>query len=118
MGFRAETRYQDDASIRPHSPSGERERMSNWRRLLYAVMERFELREDAYLGIPNAKIIRRDVPLTGYTGQESSSLSPPGEGLRASAQEDVTRARRDNAPALATLASWIQEIRRRGSQTR
>jgi hypothetical protein len=52
------------------------ERMSYWRWLLFAAMARFEVGEDVYWGIPNAKTIRREVPVESYLDRESDN--PPG----------------------------------------
>src|SRR5262249_5064681 len=38
-------------------------RMSVWRWLLFIAMSRFEMSEERYFRIPNAKTIRRDVPV-------------------------------------------------------
>jgi len=39
-------------------------RMSYWRWLLFALMARFEAGQDVYLRLPNARVIRGEVPVT------------------------------------------------------
>jgi len=49
--------------------------MSYWRWLLFAAMARLQCSEDAYLRMPNAKMIRRNVPID--LGSGSLKRSPP-----------------------------------------
>jgi hypothetical protein len=51
----------DDAT--EEAPSDESTRMSGWRWLLFIAMSRFEISEEKYLRIPNAKTVRRSVPV-------------------------------------------------------
>ena len=43
--------------------SDESARMSGWRWLLFIAMSRFEISEEKYLRIPNAKTVRHSVPV-------------------------------------------------------
>ena len=44
-------------------PTGKSVRMSAWRWLLFMAMARFEISEEKYLRIPNAKTVRRSGPV-------------------------------------------------------
>ena len=45
--------------------------MSYWRYLLFSIMAQLELREEAYLNIPNAVTTQRDVPVRTGTTHEA-----------------------------------------------
>jgi hypothetical protein len=115
MESRAKTRYQD-ASRHARSLSGERERMSYWRWLLFAAMARLEAREAKYLRIPNATTIRRAVPMKVDTAfHECSAMD---QGVEVLPGDRVEYAERDGRCARAKFASWLPRMWRRRSRTR
>jgi len=55
--------------------------MSYWRWLLFAALARLQCREDAYLRMPNAKTIRRNVPIHLESGSLNRSAAEGQEEL-------------------------------------
>jgi hypothetical protein len=47
--------------------------MSYWRWLLFSIMAQLELREEAYLNLPNAVTMERDVPIRTGTSHEAAA---------------------------------------------
>jgi len=78
MAFRGlRNRALDGASER--SPSHQPMEMSGWRWLLFMAMARFEIPEETYLRIPNAKATRRDVLVDVHAKHEPAA--PPENAI-------------------------------------
>jgi len=99
---------QNDGSAPSRSRSGKSERMSYWRWLLFAAMARFEVREDVYWRIPNAKAIRRHVPVEIYPKRTSGD---PSDRIG-----QVMRVAPDDRAASMRLVSWLRRISQGRSQ--
>ena len=96
------SRRRDDASAHSHLPYDQGERMSYWRWLLFAAMARFEVPEDVYWRAPNARTIRREVPIESYLDRESGD--PPGSGGRGG------RVALDGGSAPMRFIAWLGKI--------
>ena len=85
--------------------------MSYWRWLLFAAMARLDVREDVYLGIPNAKIMPRDVPVEIYRKRDSSDRSGgSNQNVGMSRQRDVPLVTFDDGSVATRIFSWLWRI--------
>jgi hypothetical protein len=91
-------RDQSGVSIDRASWFRRREGMAHWRWILFAAMARFEVEEDRYLRLPNARVIRHGVATTIPGAREGA-----GEGHESNRQDapaTMQERRRRATPAL------------------